>query len=201
MKLDIKGFSYPARNSINPSMLDPSLLPQTLDIVFDAYQAKQDEISRLTQENEEFLASWMDKYGPHLSQRGISPMILPSVTSNRSKPFFNTHGDCASTESENSLSPLLPRPYSFNSPVDEHSEELSSRADISSQKPDNTEDFRCSYLNRKHLPDTSMYGHSENENTKLAPRKYGQKLRLKDDGTNFQEKNSVKSTPKLEKQV
>lgn len=98
---------------MSPSILDPSLLPQTLESIFRTYEAKQQDIFRQTTENNNFLISWVTHYGPHLSQQQLCPGILPPLHGHREKPFFSNH-DTFPLTGPNGQS--IPRPPPYQTP-------------------------------------------------------------------------------------
>ena len=95
---------------MSPNVLDPTLLPQTLESVFQTYQARQADILRQTVENHQFLSSWVTRYGPHLSQHQLSPGVLPPLNGPRAKPFFSNH-DSFPPSGPNGQSIPRPPPY------------------------------------------------------------------------------------------
>ena len=102
---------------LSPSLLDPSLLPISIEAAYKTYQMNQVHIVQLKANNETFMCNAIAKYGPYLPQGQISPSMLPPVTGQQARPFHSVHNGYVHHEQNGYPSPSIPRPPPYQSPL------------------------------------------------------------------------------------
>lgn len=119
LRIDDRIFPTPSSIQISPRLLDPSLVPQTLETVHKKYQDRRAEINRMCEENNQNLASWIKNYAPHLSQQQLSPGILPPYSTQRARPFYGSRNGNSSSNPGDQHARSVPRPPQYVSPTRE----------------------------------------------------------------------------------
>lgn len=111
--------SFPTLSSdiISPALIDPILLPQTLESIYRYYQERKIQIQRLYEENERSFASYMAQYGPHLSPKKLSPGIPPPSTNQPTRPFYSSSNGNTFSVSGDQRRISVPRPPQYESPT------------------------------------------------------------------------------------
>ena len=85
----------PVRSPMNPSFLDPNLVPQTLDSIYAHYRANRITIMQMYDENEDFLTSWTNKFGLARPQ-GLPVTPMPQYMNGdgqHARPITSIHYD------------------------------------------------------------------------------------------------------------
>lgn len=117
LQIGDRSFPTPSSGIISPALLDPILLPQTLESIHRYYQERRIEIQRLHEENERNLASYMGHYGPHLSPKKLSPGIPPPSTNQPTRPFYSSSNGNTFLVSGDQSGTSVPRPPQYESPT------------------------------------------------------------------------------------
>ena len=76
---------------MSPTFLDPGLVPQTLEAVYNCYARNQVIIMNMNNENERFLTQWSAKFNVARSQDPAAPGVIPFITGQRAAPFGSVH--------------------------------------------------------------------------------------------------------------
>ncbi|KAL8722565.1 MAG: hypothetical protein Q9225_000960 [Loekoesia sp. 1 TL-2023] len=82
---------FPSPQMLSPSLLDPNLVPGTVQAVIQTYHARKLQIKQLQQENELRLNRYLAKYGPHLGpgyQVAHQAHIHPQHHPHQSHPYL-----------------------------------------------------------------------------------------------------------------
>lgn len=112
-----RSFPTPPSGIISPSLLDPTLVPQTLEVVHRTYQERRAEIQRMNEENELTLELWIRSYAPHISQTQFSPGIPPPSANQPARPFYGRSNGNGSLVSDDQGATSVPRPPQYVSPT------------------------------------------------------------------------------------
>ena len=78
---------------MNPSFLDPNLVPQTLDSIYAHYRANRITIMQMYDENEDFLTNWTAKFGLAKPQ-GLPVTPIPQYMNGngqQARPIASVH--------------------------------------------------------------------------------------------------------------
>ncbi|MCJ1473461.1 hypothetical protein MMC13_002112 [Lambiella insularis] len=81
--------SIPQVGFANATALDPSLLTDTLHMVYARHTAERDRLKRELRENEDFLTSFLAQYGHQFASGPISPGVHTMVSDQHSKALNN----------------------------------------------------------------------------------------------------------------
>ena len=76
---------------MSPTFLDPGLVPQTMEAVYDFYARNQVIIMNMNNENERFLAQWSAKFRALRPQNPMPHGGIPFITGERAAPFGSVH--------------------------------------------------------------------------------------------------------------
>lgn len=76
---------------MSPTFLDPGLVPQTLESVYNCYARNQVIIMNMNNENERFLTQWSAKFNIARPQEPVAPSFIPCITGQRAAPFGGIH--------------------------------------------------------------------------------------------------------------
>lgn len=76
---------------MSPTFLDPGLVPQTLEAVYDFHARNQVIIMNMNNENERFLTQWSAKFNVPRSKDPVAPGVIPFITGQRAAPFGIIH--------------------------------------------------------------------------------------------------------------
>lgn len=76
---------------MSPTFLDPGLVPQTLEAVYNSYARNQVIIMNMNNENERFLTQWSVKFHVPRTQDPVAPGVIPFITGQRAAPFGSIH--------------------------------------------------------------------------------------------------------------
>ena len=76
---------------MSPTFLDPGLVPQTLEAVYNSYARNQVIIMNMNNENERFLTQWSAKFHIPRPQGPVAPGVIPFITGQRAAPFGSIH--------------------------------------------------------------------------------------------------------------
>ena len=76
---------------MSPTFLDPGLVPQTLESVYNCYARNQVIIMNMNNENERFLTQWSAKFNIARPQEPVAPGVIPCITGQRAAPFGSIH--------------------------------------------------------------------------------------------------------------
>ncbi|MCJ1429123.1 hypothetical protein MMC29_007036 [Sticta canariensis] len=112
-----RSFPTPSLGIISPSLLDPTLVPQTLEVVHRKYQERRAEIQRMNEENELTLELWIRSYAPHISKTQFSPGIPPPSANQPARPFYGRSNGNSSLVSDDQGATSVPRPPQYVSPT------------------------------------------------------------------------------------
>lgn len=110
-----RSFPTPSSGIINPSLLDPTLLPQTLESIHRNYQNRNIEIQRMSDENNYNMFLLLKSCVPHLSQQQLSPGIPPPFSNERARPFYSGPNGNDLLVSSDPRATLVPRPPQYES--------------------------------------------------------------------------------------
>lgn len=103
-------------NSLSPSVLDPSLLPESFEAACRTYHANRAQIAQMNLNNDNYLSKAVAKFGPYTSPGQLSSYMLPPVTGQQARPFVSVHNGYVSQNQHGYLSPSIPRPPPYQSP-------------------------------------------------------------------------------------
>ena len=87
----LPGLHIPQVSPMSPTFLDPGLVPQTLESVYDCYARNQVIIMNMNNENERFLTQWSAKFKIARPQDPVTPGVIPFITGQRAAPFGSVH--------------------------------------------------------------------------------------------------------------
>lgn len=76
---------------MSPTFLDPGLVPQTLEAVYNCYARNQVIIMNMNNENERFMTQWSAKFHVPRPQDPAMPGVIPFITGQRAAPFGSVH--------------------------------------------------------------------------------------------------------------
>ena len=76
---------------MSPTFLDPGLVPQTLEAVYNCYARNQVIIMNMNNENERFLTQWSAKFNVPRPKDSGAPGVIPFITGQRAAPFGTIH--------------------------------------------------------------------------------------------------------------
>lgn len=76
---------------MSPTFLDPGLVPQTLEAVYNCHARNQVIIMNMNNENERFLTQWSAKFHVPRPQGPVVPGTIPCITGQRAAPFSSIH--------------------------------------------------------------------------------------------------------------
>ena len=76
---------------MSPTFLDPGLVPQTIQALYDCYARNQVIIMNMSNENERFLTQWCAKFQVPRPQNPVAPGVIPYITGPRAAPFGSVH--------------------------------------------------------------------------------------------------------------
>lgn len=76
---------------MSPTFLDPGLVPQTLEAVYNCYARNQVIIMNMNNENERFFTQWSAKFLVPRPQGPVAPGVVPFITGQRAAPFGSIH--------------------------------------------------------------------------------------------------------------
>lgn len=76
---------------MSPTFLDPGLVPQTLEAVYNCYARNQVIIMNMNNENERFLTQWSARFHVQRLQDPLAPGVIPFITGQRAAPFGSIH--------------------------------------------------------------------------------------------------------------
>lgn len=91
MKTPLPGLHIPQASPMSPTFLDPGLVPQTLEAVYNCYARNQVIIMNMNNENERFLTQWSAKFNVPRPKDSVAPSIIPFITGQRAAPFGTVH--------------------------------------------------------------------------------------------------------------
>ena len=111
---------------MSPTFLDPGLVPQTLEAVYNAYARNQVIIMNMNNENERFLTQWTAKFQVTRTQDPVAPGLIPFITGQRAAPFGSIHYG---------YTPLEPRPWTPSQARFEGMPELNAQTQQAKQLP------------------------------------------------------------------
>lgn len=86
----LSGLHIP-QTPMSPTFLDPGLVPQTLEAVYNCYARNQVIIMNMNNENERFLTQWSARFHVPRPQNPVVPAVIPSLTGQRAAPFGSIH--------------------------------------------------------------------------------------------------------------
>ena len=90
-KYSLSGLHIPQVSPMSPTFLDPGLLPQTLEAVYNCHARNQVIIMNMNNENERFLTQWSAKFNFARPQDPVAPGFIPFITGQRAAPFGSVH--------------------------------------------------------------------------------------------------------------
>lgn len=76
---------------MSPTFLDPSLIPQSVESMYNHYSFNRALIRQMDVENEKFLTQWSTKFGIPKSRGPNFPAVIPQATDPRAAPARNGH--------------------------------------------------------------------------------------------------------------
>ena len=76
---------------MSPTYLDPGLVPQTLESVYNCYARNQVIIMNMNNENERFMTQWSARFNLRRPQGPVTPGVVPFITGQRAAPFASVH--------------------------------------------------------------------------------------------------------------
>ena len=76
---------------MSPTFLDPGLVPQTIESVYNCHARNQVIIMNMNNENERFLTQWSAKFNVARPQDPVAPGAIPFITGQRAAPFGSVH--------------------------------------------------------------------------------------------------------------
>ena len=76
---------------MSPTFLDPGLVPQTLEAVYNCYARNQVIIMNMNNENERFLTQWSARFHVPRLQDPVAPSFVPIITGQPAAPFGSVH--------------------------------------------------------------------------------------------------------------
>ena len=76
---------------MSPTCLDPGLVPQTLEAVYDCHARNQVIIMNMNSENEKFLTQWSAKFRTPRPQDPVAHGVIPFITGQPAAPFSSLH--------------------------------------------------------------------------------------------------------------
>lgn len=85
------GLHIPQGSPMSPTFLDPGLVPQTLEAVYNSYARNQVIIMNMNNENERFMTQWTAKFHVPRTQDPVAPGLIPFITGQRAAPFGSIH--------------------------------------------------------------------------------------------------------------
>lgn len=76
---------------MSPTFLDPGLVPQTLEAVYNCHARNQVIIMNMNNENDRFLTQWAAKFNVPRPKDPVAPGVIPVITGQRAAPFGTIH--------------------------------------------------------------------------------------------------------------